>query len=98
MEKFKYSNKPVNNNFFKHNIDNNNNITVKDLKEFFAHKGLTVGETRSLLYRMLENLDTYQDENKLLIGNVTMGDRHSDENNYKPRILINYKKKETYRL
>lgn len=48
--------------------------TVKDLKLFLAERGMTVGQTRSLIYKMLDNLDSYQDETKYLID---------DRNNYK---------------
>ena len=53
--------------------------TIKDLKDFFASKGMTVGETRSLIYKMLDNLDGYQDESKPLM---------QDRNNYKGEGLV----------
>jgi hypothetical protein len=52
--------------------------TIKDLKEFLGAKGLTVGETRSLIYKMLDNLDNHS-ENELLIDN---------RNNYKGKGLV----------
>jgi len=61
--------------------------TVKDLKLFLAERGMTVGQTRSLIYKMLDNLDAYQDENKYLIDN---------RNNYKGKgITFEVTKKET---
>jgi hypothetical protein len=52
--------------------------TIKDLKMFLGSKDMTVGETRSLIYKLLDNLDTYRDESqKILI---------QDRNNYKPII------------
>lgn len=48
--------------------------TVKDLKSFLGDKGLNVGEARSLVFKLLDNLDTYQDSDKLIIP---------DRNNYK---------------
>jgi len=43
--------------------------TIKDLKLFLASEGLTVGQARSLIFKMLDNLDEYRDENKLLLEN-----------------------------
>ena len=54
-------------------------LNKKDLKDFFASKGMTVGETRSLIYKMLDNLDGYQDESKPLM---------QDRNNYKGEGLV----------
>lgn len=60
--------------------------TIKDLKLFLAEKGMTVGETRSLIYKMLDNLDNYRDEDKPLVEN---------RNDYKGKgIVFNVRKKE----
>lgn len=60
--------------------------TIKDLKLFLAEKGMTVGETRSLIYKMLENLDNYCGEDKPLVEN---------RNNYKGKgIVFDVRKKE----
>lgn len=54
--------------------------TVKDLKIFLGAQGMTVGQTRSLIYKMLDNLDEYRDENQRLLV--------QDRNDYKPRPLV----------
>jgi len=58
--------------------------TVKDLKTFLGSQGMTVGQTRSLIYKMLDNLDSYRDENQRLLV--------QDRNNYKPRPIYDTQK------
>lgn len=55
--------------------------TVKDLKLFLGlSKGLTVGETRSLMYKMIDNLDDYYDDSQKLL-------MRDNGNDYKPKAL-----------
>ena len=60
--------------------------TIKELKEFLGGKGLTIGETRSLMYKMLDNLDNHS-ESELLLNN---------RNNYKGKGLVFHIEKRPY--